>query len=143
MAILTAKHRALFGRDGVTAVRGLLSPELRRHVAAAMDDVCANAASYVADNSGHRFIVEGGLWLKDGRFGDVIATSGLIDLVSGLVGGVKLNLLDDQLFVKEARSTSLTPWHHDITFWPFVGRKLLSVWVALDRVSSDNGGDAA
>ena len=33
-----------------------------------------------------------------------------------------------------------TPWHQDITFWPVRGEQIVSIWVALDETSLENGG---
>ena len=37
----------------------------------------------------------------------------------------------DHLLIKEPMTEAPTPWHQDIPYWPFMGRQVCSVWVAL------------
>ena len=50
-----------------------------------------------------------------------------------------MNLLYDQLFVKEAGTMNRTRWHNDQPYWPIRGWQVLSIWVALDKTTADNG----
>ena len=50
-----------------------------------------------------------------------------------------VNLLYDQLFVKEPGSSERTPWHQDLPYWPVEGDQILSIWVPFDAATPDNG----
>jgi ectoine hydroxylase-related dioxygenase (phytanoyl-CoA dioxygenase family) len=50
----------------------------------------------------------------------------------------KLVFYYDFLIVKAPRSDSAsTPWHHDVSYYPFDGRKMMNCWTALDEIPLD------
>lgn len=51
----------------------------------------------------------------------------------------KVNLLYDQLFIKEPSTPHPTRWHNDQPYWPIDGKDVLSIWVALDQTTKENG----
>ena len=62
-----------------------------------------------------------------------------VDIARAFVRATRLNLLYDQLFVKEAGADHPTRWHNDQPYWPVTGQDVVSVWVALDSVDATNG----
>ena len=54
-------------------------------------------------------------------------------------GASKINLLYDQLFVKEPGTANPTRWHNDQPYWPVRGRQVMSFWLALDPTTAENG----
>jgi ectoine hydroxylase-related dioxygenase (phytanoyl-CoA dioxygenase family) len=46
----------------------------------------------------------------------------------------------DQLFVKAAKTSAITHWHHDLPYWPFRGSHLVSLWVAFTPVTRATSG---
>jgi ectoine hydroxylase-related dioxygenase (phytanoyl-CoA dioxygenase family) len=59
--------------------------------------------------------------------------------VQELFATKKINLLYDQLFVKESRMNQRTRWHNDQPYWPILGQQVASIWIALDHTTADNG----
>ena len=47
----------------------------------------------------------------------------------------KMNLLFDQILVKEPRTSTPTLCHQDITSWPVAGEQVATLWLALDSVT--------
>ena len=41
----------------------------------------------------------------------------------------------DHLLVKEPQTTATTPWHQDVPYWPFHGKQICSIWVALTETT--------
>ena len=45
----------------------------------------------------------------------------------------------DKLFIKESGTINRTRWHNDQPYWPVSGKDILSIWVALDKTTRENG----
>lgn len=41
----------------------------------------------------------------------------------------------DHLLIKEPATEAVTPWHQDIPYWPFKGKQICSIWVALTETT--------
>ena len=50
-----------------------------------------------------------------------------------------VNIFFDQILVKEPETPAPSPWHQDLNYWPFTGRQVCSLWMALDPVDCDSG----
>ena len=57
-----------------------------------------------------------------------------------LMGVDRVRFWYDQLFIKDAGTSAITHWHHDLPFWPFMGEHLVSIWVALTPVRKETSG---
>lgn len=51
----------------------------------------------------------------------------------------KINIFFDQWLIKEPGTQTITPWHHDMTYWPIDGNQICTLWLALDTVTADSG----
>jgi ectoine hydroxylase-related dioxygenase (phytanoyl-CoA dioxygenase family) len=60
-------------------------------------------------------------------------------IVSALTDSSKVILYSDQLFLKEAGSSVMTPWHQDKPYWLMEGEKVAVCWVPVDEVTIDSG----
>ena len=79
------------------------------------------------------------LWEHDSTFREFCLASALPELAAQFLGSQRVNLLYDQLFVKEPDTLNRTRWHNDQPYWPIRGWQVLSFWIALDPVSRDSG----
>jgi ectoine hydroxylase-related dioxygenase (phytanoyl-CoA dioxygenase family) len=59
--------------------------------------------------------------------------------MASLFGASRVNLLFDQILVKEPNTFTPTVWHQDITYWPVAGSQVATLWLALDPVTRDTG----
>jgi ectoine hydroxylase-related dioxygenase (phytanoyl-CoA dioxygenase family) len=55
------------------------------------------------------------------------------------MGSGKVNLIFDQILVKEPNTSTPTLWHHDAPYWPVAGDAICTLWLALDEVSRETG----
>ena len=46
----------------------------------------------------------------------------------------------DHLLVKKVNTPAITPWHQDAPYWPFQGKQIASLWVALTPVTVSGSG---
>ncbi len=123
-------------------LRGVVnSVQLERLAAAIERDIATPGPfyhGYEAPDGGH-FHGNMRTWQNDADFAEFCLESDLPQLARTLLATTKLNLLYDQLFVKEANTSNRTRWHNDQPYWPIRGRQVLSFWVALDKTTLENG----
>ncbi len=59
-------------------------------------------------------------------------------IAAALMNCVKVNLLYDQVFTKNAGNPA-TPWHNDLPYWPVRNGRAATVWLALDPIGLNSG----
>lgn len=91
------------------------------------------------DGDPGRFFNEMFIWPRHDGFKRVIFDSPIAAIAGTVMSAGKVNVLFDQLLIKEPGTSEPTPWHHDLTFWPFQGAKICTLWLALDDVTADSG----
>jgi ectoine hydroxylase-related dioxygenase (phytanoyl-CoA dioxygenase family) len=130
-----------YRRDGAVVVRNAIDKTWLERLGAAIERDIADPGPF-----NHSYDVEGGrfhgnlrIWQNDQDFGQFCLRGPAIELARQFTDASRLNLLYDQLFVKEAGADHPTRWHNDQPYWPVSGRDVVSVWVALDHVDAANG----
>jgi ectoine hydroxylase-related dioxygenase (phytanoyl-CoA dioxygenase family) len=128
-------------RDGATVVRGVVSGAWIERMRSAIDAEMAGASPTASEygKTAGRFYGDFFLWLRNEHFRDFAFASPLPALAASAMRSSTVNLLYDQLFVKEPGSIERTPWHQDLPYWPVKGAQILSIWVPFDAASPDNG----
>lgn len=130
-----------FNQDGVVPLRQVISPLGIERLALAIEDDIREPGpffhGYESDEG--RFHGNLRLWESHPTFRDLCLDSELPAIAQTFFGSQKINLLYDQLFVKEAGMSQRTRWHNDQPYWPIRGRQVLSIWIALDITTADNG----
>ena len=140
---VTANDRNAFERDGVVCLRSVIAPEWLDVVAAAIEaDIADPGPFFHGYDVGDGKTFHGNLrtWERHEGFRQYCMESPLPHLAQELMGSERVNLLYDQLFVKDAGTDSPTRWHNDQPYWPVRGRQVVSFWLALDATTLDNGG---
>ena len=66
------------------------------------------------------------MWEYDPDFRAFCLESPLPKLAQAFLGSERINLLYDQLFVKEPGTTNRTRWHNDQPYWPISGSQVIS-----------------
>ncbi len=69
---------------------------------------------------------------------DIMMNSIILDYVSDLLGPNVLNIMT-HLFYKRSQDERRVSWHQDASYWPLTPTKTVTVWLALDDVSEQNG----
>ena len=80
------------------------------------------------------------LWKSDAVFRHFCNAPAITGIAAQLLRSDKLNLLYDQMFSIEPGSGDRTVWHHDLPYWPVMGRQIVTVWIAFDHVTKENAG---
>lgn len=69
---------------------------------------------------------------------DLIRHPRILDAVEAILGPDIL-CWSSTFFTKEPRSSSYVSWHQDLRYWGLSGDEVVSVWIALGRVSEAHG----
>lgn len=78
-------------------------------------------------------------WHETSRFLYDITTNGIIlDYVEDLLGP-NFFLWGSNFFIKEPRSLSTVGWHQDAYYWPLDPHESITVWLAFDDSTTENG----
>lgn len=135
-----------YREDGIVCLRGLFTAErverLRDLAQSRLEERAPHSAqAQELSKSGDpgRFFNEMFVWPRVPGFRDVLFDSPAAAAVACLTGASKINILFDQLLIKEPATREPTPWHHDLPFWPFQGNQVCTLWLALDEVTADTG----
>ncbi len=130
-----------FNKDGVVPLRQIIGArDLERLAQAIEDDIAEPGPFYHGYESEQgRFHGNLRLWQSHNTFRDLCLNSELPRIAQRFFSSEKVNLLYDQLFVKEAHMSQRTRWHNDQPYWPVRGSQVLSFWIALDKTTQENG----
>ena len=71
-------------------------------------------------------------------FLQVARNEAILDMVSQVIG-TDIALWNSSFFAKPARIGSKTPWHQDGEYWPIRPLATCTVWIAVDRATTENG----
>lgn len=125
-----------YERDGVVFLQGAFSKEQVELLAIGIEKAMSSCTKHVED------IIE-----EDGRFfGDILLSdrfdefkrfvmqSSAAEIACEIMRSDYVRLFYDQTFVKEPGTLAKTPWHQDKPYWPITGKKICSIWVALDEI---------
>ena len=69
---------------------------------------------------------------------EITRLSSVLDPVRAILGP-DVMVWGANLFIKEARSNGYVRWHQDLTYWGLDGEELVTAWVALSEVKTENG----
>jgi ectoine hydroxylase-related dioxygenase (phytanoyl-CoA dioxygenase family) len=140
--IVTSADIEAYNRDGVTVLRQIVNADWRAQLAAAIERDMAQPGPFYhgyESEDGGRFHGNLRLWESDATMREFCLHSPLPALAQQFFHSTKVNLLYDQLFVKEAATANRTRWHNDQPYWPMRGWQVLSFWLALDETTAESG----
>ncbi len=79
------------------------------------------------------------LWPTHSWMYNFCSKSSLPAIAGQLMESSSARLYFDHIFFRDAGTRQKTPWHQDRTYWPFQGRQIASVWVALETCTLQSG----
>ncbi len=79
------------------------------------------------------------LWPSHAWMHNFCAHSDLPAIAGQLMESSTARLYFDHIFFRDAGTRQKTPWHQDRPYWPFQGKQIASVWVALEGCSLQSG----
>jgi hypothetical protein len=85
-----------------------------------------------------RFFNDCTTWQDNAEYSEFVRRSPAAAIAKALMGSAKVNILFEDILIKEALADAPTPWHHDVPFWPVLGSQVCGVWLPLDPVTEEN-----
>jgi ectoine hydroxylase-related dioxygenase (phytanoyl-CoA dioxygenase family) len=75
----------------------------------------------------------------DAELRDLILNSPAGEITGKVIGSHTIRLYHDHLFAKLPLSPKIMTWHVDATAWPVTGEMAPNIWIALTKVTAENG----
>ncbi len=133
-----------YEKDGVVLIREFFSPqkaveirsEIGRYIREDLDSKPDDARTYEADG-----VTVRNLWRLEKHnqnLCDMVESEALMELIGPFVNGAPL-LVGIETFNKPARIGSGIPYHQDNSYFCQSPPDMLTVWVAMDAVTNENG----
>lgn len=140
---ITRDEIETFQKNGVICLRNFFDTDWVRRIQDLVEEDIAHPSGMVKsidaeDSTGFFF---GDTFVShhlDG-FRDVVFNSPAPLIAASLMKADKVNLLFDQILVKEPDTSTPTAWHQDYTYWPIAGEQVSTLWLALDPVTYESG----
>lgn len=139
---VTEEDVRAYERDGAVCLRGVCDSDWVERMRGAIDQVLANPGPlrqrFRPDEPGE-FVSDKFMWTFDDDFRAYVFESAAAAAAAALMRSRRANIFFDQILVKEPGSSAPSPWHQDVSYWPFSGKQICSVWMPLDRVDKESG----
>ena len=134
----SAQERDEYQRDGVTVLRGLLSPRWIQTLAAGVEYNRSHPSRwahwYTDSERSIGFWSDYVTWREVPEYRQVVFESGLASVAAALMASTQARFFHEHVLVKEPQATERTPWHHDQPYYSVDGDQNVSMWIALDPV---------
>lgn len=79
------------------------------------------------------------LWRSDDTYRSVALDPRLGRIAAQVLGCTRVHLLEDNALTKDPGRGGELKWHQDYSYWPLGQPNAVTVWIALDDVTADNG----
>ena len=148
---MTSDHKGLISREQVEAFRNdgviVVRQAVDRAGVIALRDAIERdiqqpgpfVHSYTPQDGQGRFYGNLRTWETDLALRRFCFDSSLPAMTASLLETDRVNLLYDQLFIKEPATENSTRWHNDQPYWAVRGWQVMSFWIALDPVTLESG----
>ncbi|QIB65880.1 phytanoyl-CoA dioxygenase family protein [Kineobactrum salinum] len=135
--MISQKQIEEYQANGAICIRGAVQPamvqtmleQLDRHRASGGDPATAETRELAFSD---RYLYRNHAWMRD-----FIFRAGIAEIAGRLMVSRTARVYFDHVFMRDGGTSATTPWHQDRPYWPFRGRQIASVWVALTP-SDDN-----
>ena len=126
-----------FRRDGVVHLKGAFAEwldALRAGVERNMRTPGPYRREYEPEGTKGYFFGDYCNWARIPEYRDFVLHSGAAVLAARLMASSTARFFHEHVLVKEPRTESRTPWHHDLPYYCIDGTQTVSFWTALDPV---------
>lgn len=141
---LSEEEVASFRTNGVVKVSGAVDPSWIPELLAVADGQLTKPSKWVNDvNAGaseNRLFTDRYLWRHNDVIHRFVHDSGCARLAAQAMGSNSARFYFDHLLIKKVNTPTITPWHQDAPYWPFRGKQIASIWLALTPVTVEGSG---
>lgn len=124
--------RTQYDEDGYTIVRGLIDEDLVEEARAHVEWLIENNPQLPPEGLDTFLVGDDPFWLR------LVSDPRLLDCVEPILGP-NIALFASHYIAKPPKTGKAVGWHQDGSYWPLEPMDVASVWLALDKVDSDNG----
>ena len=140
-SVVSADLIEQYQEDGAICLRGVIDLNWIERLREATERVLNNHAQAMNKTGATgNFAGDIDMWLRDECFRTFALQGPSWGLAKALMKANSIRLFADQLFVKEPGTSTPTPWHQDLPYWPLLGDQICSIWVPMDYVSKESSG---
>lgn len=139
---ITEDEIQAYQNDGVVCLRGLVDADWIEFLRQAIDANIAEPSRMALDltrGQGGKFANDTFIWHHRPAFKRFVFESPAGHATAKVMGSPHVNILFDQMLVKEPGTGQRTLWHHDQPYWPIGGQQVCTLWLALDPVTNETG----
>jgi ectoine hydroxylase-related dioxygenase (phytanoyl-CoA dioxygenase family) len=79
------------------------------------------------------------LWREEPEFTRLVNDARFAGWAGQALGATAVRVLEDNALSKDPRSGGELRWHQDYAYWPLGQPNAVTIWIALDDVTADNG----
>ena len=129
-----------FRRDGVVHLEGVFADwvdVLRAGIERNMASPGPYTKEYEPEGSEGYFFGDYCNWARIPEYREFVLRSEAAELAARLMGSTTARFFHEHVLVKEPRTESRTPWHHDLPYYCIDGTQTVSFWTPLDAVPRD------
>jgi len=141
---LSEEEVASFRTNGVVKVSGAVDPSWIPELLTVADGQLTKPSKWVNDvNAGaseNRLFTDRYLWRHNDVIHRFVHDSGCARLAAQAMGSNSARFYFDHLLIKKVNTPTITPWHQDAPYWPFRGKQIASIWLALTPVTVEGSG---
>ena len=123
-----------FTRDGFAVAPNLFTRDEAQRLKSECIDILKAVKAETGAAAGHGVHV--GLAARSPVFQTAVGDARILDILEGILAP-DIEFLSDKVVFKSDSMTFASPWHQDWHYWH--GAHKLSLWVALDDVTVENG----
>lgn len=128
-----------FQRNGAIKVAGAIGSDWVDRMLAVVDAQLSAPSAWANDgNQGakqDRMFTDRYQWKDNPEIGAYIRQAPLAHLAAQVMQSDTARFYFDHVIVKEPSTAAPTPWHQDVPYWPFMGKQICSIWVALTETT--------
>ena len=132
---LSPEEIQTYQTDGVTVVRDAVGPQWVERLSAVAEHQLNHPGQWANDANpnaaSNRAFSDRYLWQKNSEINAFIRESACARLAAQAMHSQSARFYFDHLLIKQPGTPTGTPWHQDVPYWPFLGKQICSVWLAL------------
>jgi len=141
---ITKDEIQAYEEDGIVCLRKAFSPDWVEMMREAAEHSLQSPGVLHAELAAQRketgrFFHDTFIWTRNDNCRRFVFESPAAHIARKMMSSHKVNIFFDQWLIKEPGTTTKTPWHHDMTYWPIDGWQICTVWLALDSVTAESG----
>ncbi len=141
---LDAKEIADFRDNGVAKIAGCVDATWVEALLSVADKQLTQPSPWVNDvNAGateDRLFTDRYLWRHNDIIHRFVHESGCARIAAQAMESTSARFYFDHLLIKKINTPTITPWHQDAPYWPFRGKQIASIWLALTPVTVAGSG---